>query len=213
MKIDLENISRRYGREWIFRNLSYQFHSPEHYAITGPNGSGKSTLIKILSSSLSPTSGKISFSSAVGVDANREIKAIRTDEVFNHLGVAAPYLTLIEEFSLSEMIRFHMQFKKLLPSLDFNQIINLIGLQKHAAKRIHDFSSGMKQRVKLALAVFFQNEMILLDEPTMNLDADGIKWYREMIRLFSQNRLLIIGSNQEHDFDFCNDWLAIEEYK
>jgi len=205
MKINLEHIGRRFNREWIFRDVNYVFETGSSYAILGANGAGKSTILQLISGSLSSSEGTISYSKD-GVLLNPE-------HVFEHLSMAAPYLELIEEFTLSELIDFHFQFKKYRTGLDRLQLIELMGLKRSEFKAIKHFSSGMKQRVKLALAFGSETEMILLDEPASNLDQQGLEWYLSLVKEFSANRMLIICSNQIQEYSFCKNQLNIADYK
>jgi ABC-type multidrug transport system ATPase subunit len=205
MQLILENLGRRFNRDWIFRNINYTFSQPETYAILGINGSGKSTLLQILNGSLSPSVGTIRFF--------YQQKKVEIEEVYQHVSLAAPYLELIEEFSLSEMIDFHFQFKKYLNGMDRKSIIELLQMDKSKNKLIRYFSSGMKQRLKLALAFCADTSLLMLDEPTANLDLQGINWYLQLIEQFSANRLTIICSNQEHEYNFCQNTLNILDYK
>lgn len=205
MKIQLSQVGKRFQYEWIFRGLDLEFQSGQAFAIQGPNGSGKSTLLKILSGHLSPSRGKISFI--------QDKKPLDSNQVYQSLSYAAPYIDLIEEFTLKEAIHFHKQFKPLLEGLSVNELIKELAFEKSANKAIKYFSSGMKQRLKLVLALCTQTEMVLLDEPGTNLDTQGIDWYRDLVNRFRQDRLLIIASNVRADFDFCDQQLNILDYK
>jgi ABC-type multidrug transport system ATPase subunit len=205
MQITLENIGRRFNREWIFREINYTFNGKGSYAILGPNGSGKSTLLQVLNGSLVPSAGAISYTK----DGN----AIEPENVFNYLSLAAPYLELIEEFTLNEMVDFHFRFKTFKPEIDKNVLNDILNLKGSQNKMIRYFSSGMKQRLKLALAFCADTPMLMLDEPTSNLDTQGIDWYLNLVEKFSANRLTIICSNQEHEYSFCRERLSISDYK
>lgn len=204
MKIALNNIGRRFNKEWIFRNLSTEFSSGNRYAILGPNGSGKSTLLSVLNGSLTPSEGQISFS------ADRDIPV---EDIYQKISLAAPYLELVETFTLKEIIDFHFKFKNFASGLDQQSLIAVLGLEKSANKEIKYFSSGMKQRTKLALACCSDTPILFLDEPTSNLDTQGIDWYRNLIERFTPGRLTIIGSNQIHEYDFCDKEIQIADYK
>jgi ABC-type multidrug transport system ATPase subunit len=205
MQITLENIGRRFNREWIFREINYTFNNKGSYAILGPNGSGKSTLLQVLNGSLVPSAGAISYT--------RDGDAIEPENVFNYLSLAAPYLELIEEFTLNEMVDFHFRFKTFKPGIDKNVLNDVLNLKGSQNKMIRYFSSGMKQRLKLALAFCADTPMLMLDEPTSNLDTQGIDWYLNLVEKFSANRLTIICSNQEHEYSFCRERLSISDYK
>ena len=204
MNITLQNVGRRFNKEWIFRNLSTEFISGNSYAILGPNGSGKSTLLSVLTGSLSPSEGEISFSDTI---------EIPVENIYKYISLAAPYLELVETFTLKESIDFHFKFKNFASGLDAKKLISVLGLEKAANKQIKYFSSGMKQRTKLALACCADTPILFLDEPTSNLDVQGISWYRELIENFGKDRLTIIGSNQIQEYDFCTKKIQISDYK
>nr|WP_028297479.1 ATP-binding cassette domain-containing protein [Olivibacter sitiensis] len=205
MTIKLDNVGRRFNREWIFRGLNFDFLQGHSYAILGNNGSGKSTLLQVLLSSLEVSQGKVSYSMA-----GKEIEASR---FYHYVSFASPYMELIEEFTLQELIHFHFKFKKMVSGLNTDTLIDLLGLTNSANKEIRYFSSGMKQRTKLALAFCSDTPALFLDEPTSNLDKNGFDWYREMIGKFTDNRLVVVCSNQSHEYDFCASLLHISDYK
>jgi ABC-type multidrug transport system ATPase subunit len=205
LTISLDNIGRRFNREWIFRGVNYILEKNSSYAILGPNGSGKSTLLQILTGSLTPSAGRIIFS----VDD----KPIDIETIYQYLSYAAPYQELIEEFTLDEMVAFHFQFKQYRTGLDKNAVIDLLGLEGSRHKALRYFSSGMKQRTKLALAFCSDTPMLMLDEPTSNLDTQGVEWYLKLASQFTAGRLTIICSNQEHEYGFCDHKINISDYK
>jgi len=206
MKIEVEKAAKRYRNEWILRKIDLQLLSGRSYAICGPNGSGKSTLLKMLSGYLTPTRGKIRFF--------HKDQPIHAADVYRYLTLAAPYIELVEEFSLLEAFQFHQRFQSLLPDINLQGFIELLGLPASAQqKMIRHYSSGMKQRVKIALAICSDAPIVLLDEPTTNLDRQGVEWYRSLISQFSEDRLLIIASNVDEDFDFCSEQINILDYK
>ena len=206
MRIELKDAGRRFNQEWIYRHVSYLFEAPNRYAVLGPNGSGKSTLLSLLLGNLAPSEGEINYTAADGSN-------IPVDEVYKHLSFAAPYLDLIEEFTLQETIDFHFKFKKVHPAISKTEILNLLGLNKSQDKPLKYFSSGMKQRTKLILACCSDTPMLCLDEPTSNLDVQGIAWYQHLIEQFSNNRLVIVCSNQPNEYLFCNHLLEVTDYK
>lgn len=203
--ITLQNIGRRFNRDWIFRGVDHTFIIGESYAILGPNGSGKSTLLQVLNGSLSPSEGEISYAF--------DDKAIEVDKIFEHLSLAAPYLELIEEFTLAEMIDLHFKFKPYKPGMDKAAVVDVLAMEGNKNKLIKYFSSGMKQRLKLALAFCADTPILMLDEPTSNLDAQGVEWYLGLVEKYALNRLTIICSNQEHEYEFCSKRLNISDYK
>lgn len=214
MQITLTNIGKRYNYEWIFRKVNYEFTSNNNYVILGANGSGKSTLLQVITGNIIQSEGEIIYKTFQQPGASTINKEINTDIIFKHLSFASPYLDLFEEFTLWESIEFQARFKPFYKELDTSKIIALTHLEKAKDKQLKQFSSGMKQRVRLALAILSDTPLLLLDEPTSNLDKKAIDWYQNLINDYSQNRLIIVCSNQiEYEYPFCNKQLQIEEYK
>jgi len=161
--------------------------------------------IKILSGHLTPSKGKITFTQ----DGN----SVDIEEVYQQIAYAAPYIDLIEEFTLHEAIDFHQKFKPLQEGLNTEELINLLGFQKSVNKEVKFFSSGMKQRLKLALTIGSKAKILLLDEPTTNLDQQGMDWYHKLLEKYSDDRLLIIASNVKADYERCTHFLNIMDFK
>lgn len=206
MQIQLNQVGKRFRYDWIFKGIDYTFETGTQYAVLGPNGSGKSTLMKVLSGHLTPSKGTIHF-------FNKGKKPIDKDNVYQHLSYAGPYIELIEEFSLKEALRFHQQFKPFKAGLSIGDLIDLLSFQHSKNKEIRFFSSGMKQRLKLVLALCSDTNLVLLDEPTTNLDRQGVDWYLELVERFVEQRLVIVASNVEEDYGFCTKTLNILDYK
>jgi ABC-type multidrug transport system ATPase subunit len=203
--VQVKNASKRFHNEWIFKNLDLELSSGDTLAITGGNGSGKSTLLKCLSGAIPLTSGTIQYQAGS--------TQISEEHWFRSLALATPYLELPEEFTLSEVINFHFQFKNPLQNRTNTEILEVLGLEKHKSKAISQFSSGMKQRVKLALAIFSEVPLLLLDEPTTNLDTQGLSWYLKLIQQYSPGRILVICSNDPREYDFCEKKITLEDLK
>ncbi len=205
MKITLTDAGKRFNRDWIFRHLSYEFTTGFSYAITGPNGSGKSTLLQVLAASVAASEGRLSYL--------LDDRAVSDDQIYRHVSIAAPYLEVIEEMTLAEFLAFHGRFKPFLPGMDVPTIIHSLQLEKSAHKQIRYYSSGMKQRVKLAQAFFSDTPLMLLDEPCTNLDAEGIALYTSLVRDYGQGRLIIVSSNDLQEYAYCEKRLNILDFK
>lgn len=205
MQISTQNLGKKFRNEWIFKNLNETFRSGESYTFVGSNGSGKSTLLQVISGYMPHSEGIIIYE--IGD------KKVEIDNFYKHLIIAAPYLELIEDFTLAELLAFHIKFKPLKNNLSIPEFIDFIELSKTKNKEIKFFSSGMKQRVKLGLAFLSNCEILMLDEPTSNLDAQATNWYLRNVQEYSQNRLLFICSNQPNEYEFCKNILNIQDYK
>lgn len=202
MKISLQNAGKRFNRDWIFRSCSLDFLPNHSYAVTGPNGSGKSTLLQVLAGATTHSEGKIIYTLQDGKNI---------EQPYQHIALAAPYLELIEEMTATELLQFHAAFKPLTTAIP--EMLTAVQLQAAAHKQIRYFSSGMKQRLKLAQAFFSYTPVLLLDEPTTNLDGEGIALYRKLIAEQLGKRLIIISSNVMAEYDFCEEVIEIESYK
>lgn len=204
MQITATGLSKRFAREWIFRDLTHTFRAGTATAILGPNGAGKSTLLNTLSGQILPTAGTLLY--------EHQGQPVAVEDVPPRLAYAAPYLELIEELTLTELIRFHTRFKPLRPGLSAEELITLMYLEKSRHKLVRDFSSGMKQRLKLALALYADTPLLLLDEPTTNLDRTGVEWYLEHVRATLAGRTVLVSSNVPEEYDFCAEQVNITDF-
>ena len=204
MNIYLDHISKRFGREWIFKDVCLQFEGAKTYALTGSNGSGKSTLLQVIAGFMHPGKGTMKYQNELG-------KMYQEHEIASAISCCTPYMELIEELSLDEFFQYHFRFKK--PIMPINDIVDQIGLGEHRNKFIVHFSSGMKQRVKLAQAIFADTEVLLLDEPCSNLDAAGIEQYHQFMQQWLGNRLLIVASNDADEYSMCSEHISMHQLK
>jgi len=208
VQIDAQNLGRRYGRQWIFRGLSYTFAPGTATAVLGPNGAGKSTLLSILAGQLLPTEGRVSY--ALGG------QPLPVAGVPRQLAYCAPYLELPEEFTLLELLAFHTRLKPLRAGISNAQLVEIMYLQKARHQAVRTFSSGMKQRLKLGLALYAATPLLLLDEPTTNLDATGATWYQEQVAAARQadpTRVVVVSSNVPAEYGFCEAAVRITDFQ
>ena len=205
MKVSLTDAGKRFNRDWIFRHFTYTFEKGNSYAIIGPNGSGKSTLLQVLSGSMQLSEGSGQWSLANGELVN--------EQVYRQVSICAPYLEVVEEMTLREFLEFHHHFKPFFSTFSIDNIISIVGLQEAGRKQIRYYSSGMKQRVKLAQAIFSDTPFLLLDEPCTNLDITGIELYHQLIDQYCTNRLVIVSSNDEVEYRFCREKINITDHK
>jgi ABC-type multidrug transport system ATPase subunit len=205
LKISLENIGKKFKNEWIFRNLSFEFYKNDPVAIIGPNGSGKSTLMQSLAGAIPINEGKVTF------EDNKQV--IPEEKWHELLSFSAPYLELIEEFTLAESVNFHTKFKPFQGDINTSDFLEILELEKHKDKSVKNFSSGMRQKLKLGLAFYSLNDIILLDEPTANLDQKGFEWYLENVEKVLENKIVIVSSNEPKEYTFCKNHLNILNFK
>ena len=239
MQITLTNTGKRYNREWIFRHVNYTFFPAKTYAITGANGSGKSTLLQVIAGAVMHSEGLVEYSDAGYGLRDKNVQHLTGSQKDSNLGImytcntqhlvssiqhpvsstdahkyisfSAPYLELIEEMTATELLKFHSTFKTLIKPV--SQILEEVNLEKSAHKQIRYFSSGMKQRLKLAQAFFSDTAVLLLDEPATNLDEDGIVLYHRLINQCVNEKMIIISSNDKQEYDFCEEVIELKNYK
>ena len=203
-----EKIGKKYNREWIFKGINQEFSSPNSYLVSGSNGAGKSTFLQVISGFKTPSDGKITYHKA-------KVKHLTpTELIYKEVAYVAPYISVFEEYTMQELISFYTKFKPRKNNMGYTEFVETIELSHAKNKAIKNFSSGMKQRVKLGLAILAETDILLLDEPTSNLDKSAIKWYQNLIKENLDDRLIFVASNdKENEAFFCKNELKIEDYK
>ncbi len=204
MKILLDKIAKRYQDNWLFRDISYTFESGKKYAVLGANGSGKSTLLRMIAGMQQINSGTLTYI--------LEEKQLPGEQLFRHISYCAPGMDLVEELSLAEFLQFHFTFKKIRQGFTVDSIIGLLDMKSARHKYLHEFSSGMKQRVKLAQAFFSDAAVLLLDEPCSNLDMEGVQLYQHWLERFTMHQLVIVASNDEREYPRIEHILNVKDY-
>lgn len=202
--IKLQQVGKKFGSQWLLKNINCNFEQGKSYALLGNNGSGKSTLLQIIYGWQTPSIGRIIY-------VNQLNTIIEPTHLFKHTAFAAPYIELADELTLTEQLSFYFKFKQLTNASSIKDLINQIGLSHSAQKPLKYFSSGMKQRVKLA-QVFYANVPVwFFDEPCTNLDDDGINWYNQHVAKQAADKLIIVASNQQHEYAFAKVKMQVGE--
>lgn len=202
MEVRVEGLSKRFAAQWVFRRLAFEIPPSTHFAVTGPNGSGKSTLLKILAGALPASEGKIVYTS--------DQKEIRPEDIFRHLSFAAPYADLIEELTVPEAWRFHRKFRAMSPEAGtLDGFLAAMDYPFDPVVYIQSMSSGMKQRLRLAFALLTESALLILDEPTSNLDESGIAWFHKLLERRGEDRTVVIASNVQADLASCDGRLDL----
>lgn len=207
MTIRLHQTGKRFNREWIFRKIDLEIASGEKLVALGPNGSGKSTFLQLVAGYVLPNEGSVSWS----LDGHLPLSE---DRVYRELSIAAPYLEVPEELSFPELIDFHFRFKPVLGGLSSEDVLSLSGLSGAGDRPVRQYSSGMKQRVRLVLAFCSSTSLLLLDEPCSNLDAAAMEWYRQLADRFTADRTVLVCSNhQSAEYSFCQRQIDLTRWK
>jgi heme exporter protein A len=194
IRLHAVNLTKKFNRRIIFENINFELSPGSSTAITGRNGSGKSTLIKIIANLLSETSGKLKL-----IDGGAEIKK---ENVYQYLGFVSPYLNLYDEFSGFENLRIISSIRGS-GHENIENVLKRVGLYERRNDLLKIYSSGMKQRLKIAFAILHNPRILLLDEPTSNLDTDGVSIVDDIASEYKIDRILIIATNDVHEKSLC----------
>lgn len=203
MDLSIQKLSKAFNQRPVFSEITVTIPAGSRFAITGANGSGKSTLLKIISGGLLPTNGHIRYSLGG--------HSISEDILYRYVHFVAPYNTVIEELSLPELFQLHRRLGLLKAYDDYDAWTSLLEYKFHPERQIKTFSSGMKQRVKLGLALLDDRPLILLDEPGSNLDVQGKAWFFQLLDKLKADQTLIIASNDPAEIAHCNAGTSVEK--
>ena len=205
MKIIAQQVNKKFRQEYIIRDFSFQINANDKIAIIGQNGSGKSTLLKMLAQYSFPTKGSIEY-------FDLQNQQITKDQAFQFVSFVAPYVEIIEEFTLNELVNFFQKVKYTSEDITLSKFENYIELSPSKDKLIKNYSSGMRQKVKLGAAMLSNKPLLFLDEPTSNLDQSAKKWFSKNIQTLG-NKIIVIASNETSEIDLCKSIIDIQNYK
>ncbi|MBX7042872.1 MAG: ABC transporter ATP-binding protein [Ignavibacteria bacterium] len=207
LSIHTKDLTKKYSGKTIFKNISFELSSGDSAVIVGRNGSGKSTLMKIIAGIISPSSGTMSFMN----NGNK----VEFHDVKRKLGFVSPYLNLYDELSAIENLRLFSGLKSDSAAGDEGlvSLLELTGLADRRNDEVKTYSSGMKQKLKIAFAMLNEPELLMLDEPRSNLDKSGIETMERIAEMQKGKGILIIATNDEDDLKLCSKRINIEEHK
>ena len=204
--VEAVSLNKVFGRRLIFNNINFKFENNGIFGISGPNGSGKSTLIKIIAGITSPSSGKIIH--------NSNEKMVIPEMLHNHIGFVSPYLVLYNEFSAWENLNYFSEIRNVpFDSAKVNLLLETFLLLNRKDDFVKTYSSGMKQRLKFIFALMHSPQLLLLDEPTSNLDSEGKDKVYSILKKEADTSIIIIASNEESDLEICSSCIQLEQFK
>jgi len=212
VRIEATKLRKRFGLHWIVYDFTRVLESGSHTAILGPNGSGKSTLLRLLAGQLLPSEGSLTFHKE-GAHTSVE-HLVPESELYREVSLCGPYVELIEELTGEEAAKLHAQLRGFRQNLTPEALWERVGWSKRIRKQtIASYSSGMKQRMRLLLALASKSTALYLDEPTSNLDTEGVTWYQQLVTDWAGDRTVLIASNEERDFVACTKRIAADEWQ
>lgn len=204
--LKLESLTKVFGRRLVFDKLTFEFFPGKVYGISGPNGSGKSTLSKIIAGIITPTAGKVVHQSGS--------KVIKAEELHNHLGFVSPYLLLYDEFTALENLEHFSRIRGIaFDAKRGDELLTAFDIYNRRNDYVKTYSSGMKQRLKFVFAFLHRPNLLILDEPTSNLDNSGKEAVYSIIKKESSGNIIIIASNEDADLAKCDEVIYLENYK
>jgi len=200
--LNVDNIGKRFGTRKVFSKINFSLQTGDSIAVVGANGSGKSTLLKVMLSILAPTKGTVVY--------KNEDTILDDDNFRSYLSFVAPYLNLYDHLTAEENLTFfstvagfHITGKKI------NSLLEQVGLEGRGMDFVVEYSSGMKQRLKYAVALLKKPEFLFIDEPTSNLDEDGKKIVSEIIEELRKDSIIIIATNEKEEYDLAKNIIRL----
>ncbi|MBI5020259.1 MAG: ABC transporter ATP-binding protein [Ignavibacteriales bacterium] len=199
-----ENIAKTFNNRKIFSEISFSLKERDSIAITGRNGSGKSTLLKILAGVLTPTRGT--------TDLKINNTTIKPEDYYNQLGLVSPYLQLYDEFTGWENLDFFRRVRNInVEDKYLDELLYKYNIWERRNDYVRTYSSGMKQRLKYAFAMIHKPPILLLDEPTSNLDAEGIATVYNTMEEQKKVGILIVATNDAEDIKHCGQVIDLNQ--
>ncbi len=202
----VKDLKKTFNRRLVFNKLSFEVKSGERIVVTGKNGSGKSTLLKILCGVLTESSGFFEYFF--------NDKKIDRENIYQIVGLVSPYLVLYDEFTALENLNLFSKIRNLnINDEHIIKILERVGLYDRRNDLVRTYSSGMKQRIKYASAILHNPLVLLLDEPTSNLDIEGKNFVDDLIYNFRDDGIVIIATNETQDFKYGQRIINLDDYK
>lgn len=196
--VEVRGLAKKFGRTGIFRDITFTVAAGESLCVTGRNGSGKSTLLKILAGLLSPSAGSVKH-----MLGNEIPKAAW----LGHTGYTGPLVNPYDELTAQE----HIDFVGKCPAdrAAADSLLDRFDLARHRNKKVRHYSSGMKQRLRIILAVLNDPPVLILDEPSTNLDGDGKEVFRSYLDSIRDGRIIIIATNDAAEERLCGGGISL----
>jgi heme exporter protein A len=202
-KIIAEDICHKFNQRKIFEGISFDISSGQSMVLTGANGSGKTTLVRIICHLIRPQAGNITFS--------RDNKEIVIHHIYPHIGLVGPYLQLYVQLTAFENYKFFAKIHGLKTDLKlFKSLMEKMGLAGRELDELRTYSSGMMQRAKYVMALIHQPHILILDEPSVNLDESGATLVYDIMAEQKKDKILILATNEPEEFKFGDEQISLD---
>ncbi len=205
IKITINKLTKRFGKTPVFSGVDMDCQLPGIYGVSGNNGAGKTTFLKIIAGVMKPTSGEV----LIKIN-DYKILAERT---YRHTAFAAPYLNLYDEFSAEENLRLTAGLRsEKYDSKRAEYLLHKVSLYSKKNELLKNYSSGMKQKVKLINSLLAESLLIIWDEPFTNMDSEGKEAVTALIRPEAEKKIILIASNREDELALCGSVLDLNSF-
>ncbi len=195
-KLSVQGLAKRFGSRKVFTDISFELATGESIAIVGPNGSGKSTLLMTLLSHYHPTKGTVSYL--------EDGTALEDSDIRARTSLVSPYLFLYDNLTAEENLTFFATVSGgHITGKEINSLLSRVGLEGRGDDAVGAYSSGMKQRLKYAVALLNKPAYLFLDEPTSNLDDQGKTVVRGIVEEYRSQAIIIIATNEKEEQSFA----------
>lgn len=201
LSLQIAQLAHEYDEREVFRCVDFTYDGA-CLAVTGPNGSGKSTLLRIIAGILTPAYGEVKIS----MDGS----LIARDSLRNITGMVAPDICLYSELTTKENLEFLLKVRSCRTSKNrISEVIELVGLENRANDPVRELSTGLRQRANFAAALVHKPNLLLLDEPSSNLDDDGIKMVYSVIEMQREFGMVVLATNSPAEAEIADMRLDI----
>ena len=203
-KLSVKNLAKRFGALKVFSDINFELETGGSVAVVGPNGSGKTTLMMTLLAGLRPSKGEIVY--------QQDDRTLTDDEVRNYTSLVSPYLNLYDNLSAEENMKFFATVSgRNITGKRIDEMLNRVGLEGRGMNLVREYSSGMKQRLKYAVAILKEPPFLFLDEPTSNLDDDGKKIVRGIVEEYRDRSIIVIATNEQEEYDLAGQLCRVNQ--
>ena len=202
LKLEIDKLAKWFGQRKIFEDINLTLEIGQSAAIIGPNGSGKTTLLRLIMGLSYPTRGEVIFS--------EDGKKLDFDGYRKRMALVSPYLSLYDALTGLENLRFFAKVDGRAVSNDeMNEVLEKVGLGGRGEDFVGAYSTGMKQRLKYAVALLKDPAIFLVDEPSANLDESGKNIARGIIRAKKKDSLLILATNEKEEYELAGQFCQL----